>query len=430
MIFGMVLSSILAVQAAQGSGMTGRWDLTIRGPQSTFPGWLEVRSEGAALTGRLQWGWGHATPLRNISVAEGKFSFEWPNEDDAAAKPSRAEGRISLVPRRVLNATLVVGDGVTYSISGVPAPALETNPADTAAWGAPIDLLVGGLDGWRTRGDQNGWTLAGGILTNTMPSSDLITTRSFLNFRLHLEVEVPPGGNSGIYLRGRHEVQVLDSKGKPPGNREMGGIYGQVSPTVNAAGAPGEWQNFDITLVGRRVEVLLNGIKIIDFAEIPGITGGALDSEEAAPGPVMLQGDHTGIRYRNIRITPTERDTPVAREIRGFELRRFAAMMRGDTVALRTALAKELSYTHSNGMVETKAMHLSAVGSRRTVYEAIGPRGMSYQQAGDVVVGNGIVKSKGMLAGTAFDVLLRVTTVHIRRNGRWELLAWQSNRLP
>jgi hypothetical protein len=410
--------------------LVGRWDLIIQGPERSFPGWLEVRTEGSGLVGRLQWGSGHATALAEIVVSDGRFTFVWPNEGDPKAAASRAEGRVTGGRERTLSATLTGRDGLRYQIGGVPAPALGSTPADTAAWGAPVDLLAGGLTGWKARDARNGWKLTDGILANTMPSSDLISRMKFKDFQLHLEVEVPPGGNSGIYLRGRHEVQVLDSWGKPTGSREMGGVYGQVTPTVNAAAAPGEWQSFDITFVGRLVKVVLNGTTIIDFAEIPGITGGALDSNEGTPGPLMLQGDHTGVRYRNILITPAVQDTPTAGAVRQVELNRFVAMMGRDTTALRSALADELSYTHSNGLVESKAMHLEAVGSGRTVYQTIGPRGMSYRQVGETVVGNGMVKSQGSLAGTAFDVMLRVTTVHIRRAGRWQLVAWQSTRVP
>lgn len=303
---GHALLLLLAAFPAQRAAppLVGRWDLTIRGPESSFPGWLEVRAEGNGLAGRLQWGGGHATAITDISVTGDRFSFVWPDEGDPKAPSSRAEGRVVRGAERKLSATLAGAGGARYQIGGVPAPALESTPADTAAWGAPVDLLAGGLAGWVARGERNGWTLSGGILANTMPSSDLISKMKFKDFRLHLEVEVPPGGNSGIYLRGRHEVQVLDSRGKPAGSREMGGVYGQVTPTVNAAGAPGEWQSFDITFVGRRVKVVLNGTTIIDFSEIPGITGGALDSDEAAPGPLMLQGDHTGVRYRNVVVTP------------------------------------------------------------------------------------------------------------------------------
>ena len=133
----------------------------------------------------------------------------------------------------------------------------------------------------------------------------LMTTDKFGNFKLHIEVNVPAGSNSGIYLRGRHEVQVQDDHGNPPHNRNMGGIYGQVTPTSNPALVAGEWQVFDITLLGRWVTVELNGETIIDHQEIPGITGEALDANEGEPGPILLQGNHGRVLYRNIVLTPT-----------------------------------------------------------------------------------------------------------------------------
>jgi hypothetical protein len=119
---------------------------------------------------------------------------------------------------------------------------------------------------------------------------------------LHAELRVPAGGNSGIYLRGRYEVQIQDSAGQALDPLRMGGIYGFIAPTVDAARPAGEWQTLDVELVGRRVTVALNGTTIIDGQEIPGITGGALDSDESAPGPIMLQGDHSAIEFRNMAI--------------------------------------------------------------------------------------------------------------------------------
>jgi hypothetical protein len=120
--------------------------------------------------------------------------------------------------------------------------------------------------------------------------------------RLHAEFRIPPGGNSGIYLRGRYEVQIQDDAGKALDPLRMGGIYGFIAPSVDAARAAGEWQTLDVELVGRRVTVALNGTTIVDGQEIPGITGGALDSDEGAPGPIMLQGDHTAVEFRNLTI--------------------------------------------------------------------------------------------------------------------------------
>jgi ketosteroid isomerase-like protein len=116
--------------------------------------------------------------------------------------------------------------------------------------------------------------------------------------------------------------------------------------------------------------------------------------------------------------------------LRQAESRRFAAMVRADTAALRPMLDDGLSYTHSNAMVETRESHLAAIGSRRTVYQALTPVSLSYRVVGDLAIGTGIVSARGSLEGTGFDVMLRVTTVHARGNGTWRLLAWQSTRVP
>jgi hypothetical protein len=137
-----------------------------------------------------------------------------------------------------------------------------------------------------------------------MPSSDIRTEKDFSDFKLHIEFNCPSKSNSGVYLRGRYEVQVMDSYGQPPESHRLGGLYGFIDPTENAGKPGGEWQTFDITLLGRYVTVVLNGKTIIDDKEIPGITGGALNSREGEPGPLLLQGDHGKVSYRNIVLTP------------------------------------------------------------------------------------------------------------------------------
>jgi len=289
---------------AQGENpLVGRWDLTMHAAAGDYPSWFEVTREGDSLRGRFQGQVGHATALAAIRVEGRSFSFFWPNEDDAAAKPTEFRGTIR--PDSSLTGSMLAGDGSRTPFTGIPAPTLQRpRPPE---WDKPIDLLAYGLDGWSARDPgKNGWSLAAGVLSNTLPSSDLISKQRFTDFKLHVEVNVPKDGNSGIYLRGRHEVQVQDDYGKEPHSRRMGGIYGQVTPTTLPAKPAGEWQTFDITLVGRRVTVVLNGVTIIDNQEIPGITGGALDSNEAANGPIMLQGDHTSVQYRNIQVTPAK----------------------------------------------------------------------------------------------------------------------------
>ncbi|MEZ4585576.1 MAG: DUF1080 domain-containing protein [Gemmatimonadales bacterium] len=299
-----LLAAGLAVGCgADRSALVGRWDVSFTDGEERYPGWLEVRAEGDSLAGRFQGRFGHATPIAGIRSEGKRFGFSWPDEGDPSAPATLLEGEIQ-TDERLVGTMRSVRDTVAFE--GRRAPPLT--PRDAVAFGAEIDLLGDGLAGWQPRdpAGPNGWTLVDGELVNTPPSGDLYTTRRFTDFRLSLEVNVPPGGNSGVYLRGRHEVQVQDDAGRDPHSRRMGGVYGQVTPTALPALPAGEWQRLEIELVGRRVTVALNGVTVIDRVEIPGITGGALDSDEAAPGPIMLQGDHTGVRYRRIVLRPAE----------------------------------------------------------------------------------------------------------------------------
>jgi len=171
-------------------------------------------------------------------------------------------------------------------------------------------MLFNGKDltGWTKQGDRESkWTVVNGVLTNPSNGANLMTTRTFGDFKLHLEFRYPKGGNSGVYLRGRHEVQVEDSpKGEFPLSVHLGGVYGFLWPNENAGMGPGQWNTYDITLIGRRVTVVLNGKTVIADQIIPGPTGGALDSNEGAPGPILLQGDHTAVEYKNVRLTPAK----------------------------------------------------------------------------------------------------------------------------
>jgi hypothetical protein len=281
------------------AGVAGRWDLTVTEGAASYPMWMEILA-GPPAGGRLQLKYGHALPLTDVVIEGNRVRFPMPSEE-----PSANPAQLSLtMAGDSLSGEITQKSGPKLQITGVRAPTLDR--AYAPAWGKAADLLAGGIAAWRpedTNG-KNNWAIANGELVNSERGTNLITRALFTDFKLHIEVNVPNGGNSGIYLRGRHEVQVEDSYGKQPWNRGMGGIYGQVTPLSNPTRPAGEWQTFDITLVGRHVTVILNGVTIHDNAEIPGTTGGALDSREAEPGPLMLQGDHGPIRYRNLRITP------------------------------------------------------------------------------------------------------------------------------
>jgi len=170
------------------------------------------------------------------------------------------------------------------------------------------------LDQWKLTNprQKSGWSIKDGVLVNNpaqpegkhISYGNLRTVAEFEDFNLKLEVNVPPKGNSGVYLRGIYEVQVSDSYGKPLDSHNMGGIYSRITPTVNAEKPAGKWQTMSMTLLDRHVTVKLNGKTIIDNQPVMGCTGGAMWSDEFKPGPIYLQGDHSAINYRNIVLTP------------------------------------------------------------------------------------------------------------------------------
>jgi hypothetical protein len=204
-----------------------------------------------------------------------------------------------------LKGVITSSAGIKHTFIGERAPLLKRNTSPE--WGKPITLFNGkNLDGWHPQKKNNQWIAENGILKSPKSGTNLITDQKFDDFKLHIEFRYPEGGNTGIYLRGRYEVQVEDSKGKETASVYLGGIYGFLTPNENVAKAPGEWQTYDITLIGRRVTIVANGKTIISDQIIPGITGGALDSQEGEPGPIMLQGDHKPADYRNIVITPAK----------------------------------------------------------------------------------------------------------------------------
>ncbi|HOJ53501.1 MAG TPA: DUF1080 domain-containing protein [Phycisphaerae bacterium] len=185
-------------------------------------------------------------------------------------------------------------------------------------WGEPIELFNGkDLTGWKPLGDpaKFNWKVVDGILHCDGRAANIVTEETFGDFKLHVEFKVPQGGNSGVYLRGRYEIQVADSHGRPPGEHDCGGLYSRLAPKENASKPAGEWQTFDITLIDHYMTVVWNGKLVHDNVEIEGITGGAIDSKENEPGPIYLQGDHTSIDYRKITLTPAK--APVEGQRRG-----------------------------------------------------------------------------------------------------------------
>jgi hypothetical protein len=299
--------------------------------------WLEVKLEGDTLTGRFLSGSGSPGALRNAIIENGELKFSQGGRGGAAPQgapgapvqggqgvaPAKAPaGRAPQVPMvysavvkggKLIGKT-TQGDRVTEWVGVRPPKWLDTPPARKP--GKPVVLFDGkDLTGWHPQAPMNparswnplplGWEIVDGVMHNpNPPAADLVSGRKFMDFKLEVEFKVEARTNSGVYLRGRHEIQIEDDYGKQPGLLTHGAIYGFVAPAEEASKPPGEWQTLEATIIGNRVTIIMNGKKIHDNVVIPAITGGALDTKEGEPGPIMLQGDHSKVHYRKVVVTP------------------------------------------------------------------------------------------------------------------------------
>jgi hypothetical protein len=316
----------LTLGADAGNPYIGRWALTIPGGGA---GWLGVTQENGYLDSSLLWGGGSVLPTDSTFTSDDSLIVIRMNKverKDAAGKVVRTQTFPDVLMAKVSGDEMQLtqiqphqnGVGIEErQFTGKRIPPLPPKPdLSKVKFGKPITQLNGkDLDGWKLTdpGAKSGWSVENGLLVNNPAQKpgqphinygNLRTVAEFEDFNLKLEVNVAKGENSGVYLRGIYEVQVADTVGRGLDPHNMGGIYSRIAPTVNAEKPNGQWQTMDMTLVDRYVTVILNGQKIIDNQPLLGCTGGALWSDESKPGPIYLQGDHTGIKYRNIVLTP------------------------------------------------------------------------------------------------------------------------------
>jgi len=307
--FGVIGASMYAqseksaADAASQKAFLGRWDLTLKAPDREYPSWLELRKENGQLKAEMTGRWGNPRPLPSAEIAGGKLKFVSPKEEEGSKHDLVFEGALS---GKTLSGTLVGPDDKTWQWTGRRAPSLKRVAAPV--WGTPVTLFNGkDLSGWHEEkpGAKPAWTVANGELVTPGNGPELINNSKFEDFKLHVEFNIGPEANSGVYLRGRYEVQIETDSPKDPPSQRLAGVYGFLAPSPEPPRTPDKWQTYDITLVGRMVTVELNGTTVIDNKEIPGITGGALDSHEELPGPIYLQGSEKGhVKFRNIVITP------------------------------------------------------------------------------------------------------------------------------
>ncbi|MBN1561786.1 DUF1080 domain-containing protein [candidate division KSB1 bacterium] len=304
----------------------GRWALFVPNGAS----WLEVKQTDGYLDADLLWYGGSVVPVADVYLDGETLVVTRVNRDvmskDEKGNDERVQWRTELY-RFMFYGDQLVGKQINparngesvevTTFTGRKIPDLPPAPdLSKVQYGEPSKLFDGSdLTGWELMGENsvNGWTAVDGALVNNPVQEpgkphknygNLRTIEEFNDFNLTLQVNVPKGSNSGIYLRGIYEVQVADTYGRELDSHNMGAIYSRIAPSSSAEKPAGEWQDLDITLCDRHVTVILNGTTIIDNQPLLGVTGGAITACEFKPGPIYLQGDHGEVSYRNIVLKP------------------------------------------------------------------------------------------------------------------------------
>ena len=343
----VLVVAAVAVIAGQQSPYVGRWNIAGTGADADKVYWLEVTQNGSYLEGRFLNRGGHATPLAWIRTEGNELLFQYGRGEGGAADPVRACGPIyrarlgngklighhtpepcTLPPRGGANAAPAAGSAAAPTPAPAPAPA-PAPPARPVNWvgvrqpvwppsnangrhtyGTPV-VLVGpgvGLGVWtgQTPARPGGWNIADGVLSNEPPTFNPVSKEKFKDFKIEAEFKLDEGQNSGLYLRGRYELQLALGMGAAAtaGRQGFVSIYGWKAADVYAGKPAGEWQVLEAIVAGNRITATLNGQRVHDNAVLPAMTGGALDNDELAPGPIMIQGDHSRVSFRKLVVTP------------------------------------------------------------------------------------------------------------------------------
>ena len=299
---GLFLTAALLVPAfaQKGSPLVGHWDFNMPSPTGNRAAWLGISEKGGALDVWYQPTGGNVFQVKDAKASGAHLtlvlSAATGNHPATTWELDASGDKLSGVQKQGEKST---------ALSGVRAPELKRQ--EPKAWTTPEPLFNGkDLTGWEPIGDAKNshWGVQDSMLVNEKHGANLKTTRKFEDFKVHYEVICPDDGNSGFYLRGRYEAQIeYEPLTSNPPERRIGSIYGRITPK-DMPRTPGQWETFDVTLVGRTVTIVRNGVTTIDHQVIEGITGGALDANESEPGPFYIQGDHTGgLKFRNITVS-------------------------------------------------------------------------------------------------------------------------------
>ncbi|MHC4443212.1 MAG: 3-keto-disaccharide hydrolase [Planctomycetota bacterium] len=276
--------------------VTGKWTFKFESAARKRTPVLLLKQQGDTITGKMKGG-RRMTDIADVKLDKDELSFKVTFSGKGGKKRERSYK------------AKVKGDVLEGVASGASGKEQQFIGQRAREWGEPVELFNGkDLANWTVmeKSQPNKWKVIDGIMTNTGHGANIVCGRKFQDFKLHVEFKIPAGSNSGVYLRGRYEIQVEDTYGKKANPNICGSLYGRLAPSVNASAKAGEWQTFDVTLIDSYVTLVHNGKKTIDNQELVGITGGAIDSDEAGPGPFYLQGDHGAVYYRKITVTPAK----------------------------------------------------------------------------------------------------------------------------
>ena len=311
--WGVLLLAACPVFSA-GQDFNGRWDITTLTQPRPRAWWLELTGVGTPqAAGKFVSAFGgDMNKIDKIEVVNGELHFTI-NAPNGRGRGTQAPPRNALYTASLTGGKLdgtFQTEGGTQPVTkwtGVRAPAIADK--DDGSWkkGQPIALFNGkDITGWKALNPDTAmkWTVEDGILRNAPPTTDIISERNFWNFELHVDFRIIQNSNSGIGLRGRYEIQILEDHGQPPNSHGSGALYSRVPPSVNASKPAGEWQSYDIRLVGRTLTVVFNGTKVLDKVEVEGLTAIAENADEGEPGPFILQGDHSYVEIKNFVVTP------------------------------------------------------------------------------------------------------------------------------
>jgi len=311
-ITALLVFAAFAATAAD-TDFNGRWNIKPHDKNRNRAWWLEVTGAGTPdLKGRFVGAPGGSMDvIPEISISGGELTFVFvrePRPDSEDQRTWKGTWRARVVKER-LEGTFVTEGGSAAPIkwTGWRAPVITDKDDGTWREGKPVSLFNGkDLSNWlpMDAGRPLGWSVKDGIMVNEAKANNLVSKEKFWNFKLHAEYRLGERTNGGIGLRGRYEVQVLQDYGRPVTKQSNGALYSRIVPTKNASKPAGEWQTFDITMIGRTVTVVLNGETIIDKKEVEGLTAMGHDPDEAKPGPISLQGDHGVVEFRKLDVTP------------------------------------------------------------------------------------------------------------------------------